>query len=143
MWCCTSTFNSQVALLLGGLIFFVCFQLLQKSAFLVVPKSGNYAVLITVSKSAPKNGAMTFSEEARNFPGVLYGEPSLVKSENSDYVFLRITRNNHQNPDVNGAVSIIEHLLKDLDLNDYVEYAVLTDEGTLKATGSFQPRLFP
>ena len=114
---------------MAGLIVFVCFHLLQKSSFLVVPKPGHYAVLITVSKSAPKNGAKTFSEKARDFPGNSFDEPSLVKSENSDYVFLRINRSNHQNPDVSGAVSIIEHLLKDLDLNDYVEYAVLTDEG--------------
>lgn len=132
-----------VIMVLVGVSVFTCFALLQKSSFLARPMAGHYAILVTISKDAPKDRVNGFSEKARDFPGSSYEEPSSIKSENSDYVFLRINRSNNQNPDVHDAISIIENLIMELDLNAYVEYAVLSDEGTLKASGSFDPRLFP
>jgi hypothetical protein len=111
------------------------------SEFLKNSDPGGYAVVFLISKKSDK--ANDFNMRLRDLGGVTSAERFFMFSENSDHIFSRIYRYSDSEINVSELLVVIDDIIDELQMSDFVEYAVIDENGLAQATSGFNPHQFP
>lgn len=129
-----------------ALIIIITFGILvmnKSSEFLKNSDPGGYAIVFQISKETSK--ANEFNVRLRDLGGIdmTSAKRFYIFSEDDKYIFSRIDRYSDNKIDSSEMLVVIDKIINDMEINNYVEYAVIYENGLAQSSSGFNTHLFP
>jgi hypothetical protein len=125
------------------IIIFGIIEINRPSEFLNNSYPGGYAIVFQISKETSKANEVNVRLRDLGGTSMTSSKRYYIFCQDSKYIYSRIDRYSDSKIDSAEMLVLIDNILIDLKINNYVEYAVIYENGLAQSSSGFNVHLFP